>query len=172
MEPSIDHRDAVRNLQRYLRRVTREYDEIVFVPIDGIFDDRTEEALIVFQERMELTPTGRADAETYGLLFLEYDRLKKEEDARVPIDFFPSMPEQYTAAPPERSAFIALLQFMLGELTLVYDAYERPLQTGEFDGATEEALRRFQKIHGLEETGRLDRLTWNRLSGEYRNYLT
>ncbi len=172
MDQPITNRDAIRNLQRYLRRVSYEDNRIIPVPIDGVFDDRTEEALLAFQGKMNLPKTGRADEETWNLLFSEYDRLKKEQDLRVPIDFFPPSPENYESVPGERGAFITLLQFMLGELTLVYDAYSPPPLTGVFDEDTEEALLRFQAIHGLPPTGRLNRNTWNRLSEEYRNYLT
>ena len=121
---------------------------------------------------MNLPKTGRADEKTWNLLFSEYDRLKKEQDLRVPIDFFPTEPQNYESVTGERGAFITLLQFMLGELTLVYDAFAPPPLTGVFDEDTEEALLRFQAIQDLPPTGRLDRNTWNRLSEEYQNYLT
>ncbi len=172
MDQPNTNRDAIRNLQRYLRRVSYEDNRIIPVPIDGIFDDQTEEALLAFQEKMNLPKTGRADEKTWNLLFSEYDRLKKEQDLRVPIDFFPTEPQNYESVTGERGAFITLLQFMLGELTLVYDAFAPPPLTGVFDEDTEEALLRFQAIQELPPTGRLDRNTWNRLSEEYQNYLT
>ena len=41
MDQPMTNRDAIRNLQRYLRRISYEDNRISPVPIDGIFDDRT-----------------------------------------------------------------------------------------------------------------------------------
>lgn len=172
MDQPTTERDAIRNLQRYLRRLSEEENGILPVPIDGIFDRRTEEALSEFQRMRGFPVTGRADRETFDALYAEYLRLTLEEDLRVPIDFFPSVPPNYETVTGENSAFVTLLQFMLSELTLVYDAYEPPSLTGIFDEETEDAILRFQAIHGLPATGRLNRNTWNRLSEEYKNYLT
>ncbi len=166
------NRQAVENLQRYLRRLSLEDNGILPPPVDGIFDDQTEEALMAFQRLYSLPVTGRADRETWELLFSEYGRLGREQDRSVPIDFFPVSPDPYETLPGERFAFITLLQFMLGELTLVYDAFPPPEQTGVYDKDTAEAVAAFQAIHGLPVTGQVDRPTWNRLSEEYKNYLT
>lgn len=171
MEEATTNRDAIRNLQRYLRRLSYEESTIRPVPVDGIFEERTEEALSEFQRLFGLPVTGRADRESFDALFREYERLRRT-DRRASIDFFPATPEGYESRLGERSAFVSLLQFLLGELTLIYDAYEPPAPTGVLDEATEEAIRRFQGIHSLPRTGRVDRQTWNRLSEEYKNYLT
>lgn len=163
---------AIRNLQRYLRRLSYEAEwSILPIPVDGIFEGRTEEALSAFQAGAGLPVTGIADEDTYLALFNEYQRLTRK-DQSVPIDFFPSIPPNYEAVEGEESSFVSLLQFMLSELTVIYDAYEPPPLSGYYDEATIEAVLRFQRIHDLPLTGRVDRLTFNRLSEEYRNYLT
>ncbi len=165
-------RQAITNLQRYLRRIAQEDKGLASPPEDGIFDDRTEESLIEFQRMMSLEPNGRADRATWDALFAEYTRLEQEQDKRVPLDFFPTSPDPYVTVPGERFAFITLLQFMLGELTLVYDAFDPPEQTGVYDAQTMDAVAEFQRIQGIPATGLVDRNTWNRLSEEYKNYLT
>lgn len=171
MAENPTQREAVQNLQRYLRRLSYENNDILPVPVDGIFDTQTEAALSEFQKMNGLPVTGVADAETWNRLFEEYTRLRIEDDRHVPLDFFPSVPEHYEPVDGERHAFISLLQFMLGELSLVYDAYAVPTVNGMYDTETAEAVAVFQKIQGLPPTGRLNRHTWNRLSEEYRNYL-
>lgn len=170
-DPYDTRETAVRNIQRYLRRLSYEEEwDILPVPVDGIFDTRTEEALSAFQRGSDLPVTGIADENTFDALFEEYLRLN-EQDLTVPLYFFPTEPPNYEASMGEESAFVTLIQFMLSELTLVYDAYEPPTLSGHYDEETEEAVRRFQKIQGLPLTGRVDRRTFNRLSLEYRNYL-
>ncbi len=172
MTPYEANRQVIMNLQRYLRRLAEEENNIAAPPMDGIFDDRTEEALLEFQRMTALEPTGRADRETWDALFAEYQRLSNEQDRSVPIDFFPTSPDPYVTVSGERFAFITLLQFMLGELTLVYDTFDPPEQTGIYDEQTAEAVAEFQRIQRIPVTGLVDRHTWNRLSEEYKNYLT
>ena len=56
---------------------------------------------------------------------------------------------------------------MVNELRLFYDLYGFIPPNGRYSSVTESAVREFQRAGGLEETGRVDRLTWNRLAEEY-----
>lgn len=167
MHPDEINTIAVRNLQRYLRRLSYEDKGIRPVPVDGIFDTETEEALTEFQRAYGLPATGRADRETWELLYAEYTRLTEEEDRVERIDLFPSEPEHYKTTLGEESAFVLLLQWLLSELTAVYDTLPVLTPNGRFDEATSEAVREFQRRNSLEPTGLVDRNTWNRIAREY-----
>jgi len=163
---------AIENLQRYLRRLsyeTFEGDAIPTVPVDGIFDRRTEEALSAFQRIYGLPVTGCADRATWELLFSEY-LLLSDGDEIVRVDLFPKTPQNYAAARGEQSSFVLLVQWLLSEIEAVYDLLPPVTPTGIYDEATEEAVREFQRLHALPTTGRLDRRTWNRLVREYEIY--
>ncbi|MBR2292848.1 MAG: peptidoglycan-binding protein [Clostridia bacterium] len=172
MQQHITNRQAVSNLQRYLRRLSYEENGILPIPIDGIFDSRTEEALSEFQRMMGVPVTGRADKVTWDALFGEYERLLRKEDLRRSPDLFPRVPPDYQTTLGETGAFISLLQFMLNELTAHYDTLSLLPVTGSYDGATADAVTEFQRIHGLPQSGRVNRNTWNRLSEEYNQYAT
>ncbi|MBO5938479.1 MAG: peptidoglycan-binding protein [Clostridia bacterium] len=165
--PNRTNDTAVRNLQRYLRRLSFEENAILPVPIDGIFDTRTEEALMEFQRMYELPVTGRADRGTWDLLFAEYLRLSEEEDRIEAIDLFPKVPPNYVTTLGEESAFILLLQWLLSELLVIYDTLPEFARSGRFDQPTSDAVREFQRIQRIEETGLVDRNTWNRIAREY-----
>lgn len=163
---------AIENLQRYLRRLsyeTYEGDAIPSVPVDGIFDTRTEESLSAFQRIYALPVTGRADRATWELLFAEFQRLS-DGDEIVRVDLFPSTPVDYVTARGEQSAFVLLVQWLLSEIEGVYDFLPPVTPTGIYDETTEAAVREFQRIHGLPPTGLLDRMTYNRLIREYELY--
>ncbi len=172
MAEPITKDTAVRNLQRYLRRLSLEHPSILLVPIDGIFASRTQEALEEFQRMYQLPVTGTADKITWDLLFQEYERLQAEHDQRVFPDFFPKTPPRYETTPEETGFFIELLQWMLLELTTAYDTLSPPDRSGRMDEATSRSVAEFQKIHGLPQTGQVNRRTWNRLSEEYNRYAT
>ena len=143
---------AVENLQRYLRRLSYEDNHILPPPVDGIFDTATEEALIEFQREYGLPVTGRADRETWELLYAEYERLIQEEDHVERIDLFPSSPEHYVTTIGEESAFILLLQWLLSELSVVYDSLADVKPSGVYDEATAAAVR---ELNNLGENDKL-----------------
>ena len=63
---------AVRALQRYLRTLSYFHNAGGRVPIDGIFDTATEDAVRVFQEKSGLPVTGRVDQATFEALLAAY----------------------------------------------------------------------------------------------------
>ena len=171
MATPINKADAVRNLQRYLRRVSFENESMNPIPIDGIFASRTKEALMEFQRLFGLPVTGIADRTTWNTLFAEYSRLRIL-DAQEPLpDFFPRVPKNYETQSGEKNAFISLLQFMLNELLTVYDTLPTLSLSGTMDSDTSRSVSEFQRIHLLPTTGLVDRTTWNRIIGEYMQYV-
>ena len=165
-EPATQ-RDAIRNLQRYLRRISYEENDLLPIPIDGIFGSRTEEAVLEFQRMKGLPATGRVDRTTWELLFAEYDRLTREVDRIEMADLFPKSPARYVTSPGEESSFILLLQWMLRELGVLYDELGPIPRSGIMDEETARAVAILQSIHRLPVTGQVDRNTWNRLLREY-----
>ena len=159
---------AVRNLQRYLRRLSFEEGGPERVAIDGVFEDNTRRSLISFQIASGLEPTGVADKITWDALFAEYSRLI-ERDYEEEISLFPSIPRDYSFGYGDESLLVKILQLLMAELALIYDAFENIEQSGIFDSNTEQAVRTFQKINFLDDTGRVDRRTWSRLVREYEN---
>ena len=67
-----NEREAIQNLQRYLRRLSYFNEEIGAVPIDGVFDGETEGALRSFQRAEGLPETGRADRDTWERLYAAF----------------------------------------------------------------------------------------------------
>ena len=167
MTEPVTKRDAVRNLQRYLRRLSYEDNNLQPIPIDGIFGDRTEEAVLEFQRMYGLPATGRADRRTFDLLFDEYDRLSRTIDHAEKIDLFPRYPNRYVTSADEESSFIILLQWILRELGVEYDFLAPFPRSGSMDEDTSRVVREFQLFHGLAPTGQVDRNTWNHILREY-----
>ena len=161
---------AVRNLQRYLRRLSEEERTILPPPIDGIFDTRTAEALSEFQRLYGLPVTGRSDRITHDTLFSEYLRLSRLRDERMIPDLFPSSPQNYVTTAGDRNSFIVILQWLLNELRVVYDALPSLALSGIMDDATSDALKLYQSIHALSPTGQVDRALWNQLARDYNQY--
>lgn len=169
--PRQNERESIRNLQRYLRHLSYFNEEIGEVPIDGIFDSETESALRAFQRREGLPETGRADRETFERLFEAYTDSVAAKQPPQRIAHFPEIPENYTVEVGEVQFLVSIIQNALQELASVYDQLGEVPQTGAYDEQTASAVREFQNIHGLSQTGAVDRTTWNAIADAYnRNF--
>ena len=162
-------REAITNLQKYLRRLAASPDRANTIPIDGIFDSATRNALIEFQGVMGLPKTGVADKKTWDTLYSEYLNATRNEREMQGLYFFPSLPTGYTVALGDTLTLVRIIQLLLLELRASYDIFEDVVESGTFDAATSDAIRDFQRINGLPETGEVDIRTWNRIVREYSN---
>ena len=160
---------AVTNLQRYLRRLSYEGLEGNRVPIDGIFDTATRDALINFQQSMGLPATGVADKKTWDMLFRQYRLATEDERTSEGLYPFPSRPTGYAVSLGDTLLLVRMIQLLLMELRATYDIFEDITESGTYDESTEKAIREFQRINLLPETGRVDLATWNRIVREYSN---
>lgn len=64
----------VRNLQEMLRAIYFFNEILPEVIVDGIFDEKTEEAVINFQKKFNLSPTGIVDILTFEKIVEEYGK--------------------------------------------------------------------------------------------------
>ena len=167
MNPLTMQENAVKNIQRYLRTLSAEQNRKIFsVPIDGIYDSVTREAVAEFQRLYSLPVTGTVDKITFDLLFLEHQRILRNNEKEYP-EFFPAVPIGYVTEFGEKSYFIALLQFILDELRVSYDTIPFFDRSGEFDMDTSLAIKEFQRLSSLPVTGKVNRETWNSLARAY-----
>ena len=160
-------KDAIYNLQTYLRAQSFIYDDAPDVPVDGIFDSATKNALIDFQLRNGLPPTGIADKTTWELLYAQYLEILDTVSLPYPIIPFPSYPRNYTVKLNDKSFTVATIQYMLNEIGIIYDMLPSVEINGIYDDATSSIIKKFQEINSLPQTGEVDRATWARLSRIY-----
>jgi murein L,D-transpeptidase YcbB/YkuD len=167
MSRQFTEKAAITNLQTYLRAQSILYPNSPQVPIDGIFDNATRIALIDFQLRNSLAPTGIADRTTWELLYAQYLDILKSSSLPNPIIPFPSYPDDYEIKLGEKSFLVATLQYMLNEIGIIYNTFDNLEINGVYDEATEKAIKDFQERGLLAPTGRVDRATWDSLARIY-----
>lgn len=166
MQEPLNLQDAILNLQKYLRAISFADERILRPPLDGIFDSATEDSVRSFQASRGLGANGIVDKATWDAIYSEYEALALAEE----LPFFPFSPTSYAAKLGEKSAFVAIVQILLRELSVAYDAFDAVEPTGIFDTATEQAVRELQRASGLPETGELDRATYRRLLYDVRSH--
>ena len=163
--PTPYETQAIYNLQRYLRQLSRFDPDIPSVDEDGIFGETTRASLSAFQRKYGLPVTGAADAETWARLFNEYLASVEERTRPLPVYLFPRFPAEYSVGRGDENLLVGVIQYLLRELLTLYgkDVELLPLD-GVFNDLTERAVKDFQTVQRLPADGRVDRVTWNRLA--------
>lgn len=169
MAEPLNKREAITNLQRYLRRLSFEGLDGERLPVDGIFDRATENAVSEFQRTNGLSVTGVADKATWDAIFEKYRRITEDERNTRGLYLFPDSPSDYAVSAGDTLMLVRIIQMLLLELRSAYDVFEDITESGTYDSATAEGIREFQRINGLAVTGEVDRATWNRIVREYSN---
>ena len=165
-EENIFERDAIRDIQTYLRHLSFHNEDIVELPIDGIWDSATRDALIAFQRDMGLEPTGTVDRNTYDILKMEYDKSVALNSPPARLDLFPRSPLGYALSEGETGILVEVVQYILGELERLYSLPEIK-RSGVYDSASADAVKYFQARNGIEPTGRVDRETWDAMAVQH-----
>ncbi len=156
-----EHDFNIRQIQRALRILHKNGEDIPIVYEDGIFGEETERGVIAFQVQNGLVPNGIVDYDTWVLLMEmanEYVRKNAE-----PFPIFPYVSdEESSVLPDEKGKAIWFLQAMLLAIGEKYSGFEEVELTGINDEATRRAII---SIHECEEgekcDGSLTRSTWN-----------
>ncbi|MBR5453448.1 MAG: peptidoglycan-binding protein [Clostridia bacterium] len=161
--------EAVRELQRYLRTIEGGGTEPSSVTVDGVYGDSTRRAVREQQARAGLPVTGITDRRTWDMIYLEY--LDVINSAPTPLFAFPLSPPVYSILPGSGGAPVRFLKLILAELTQYYGFAPIP-DSDVYDTETEAAIRYFQSLNGLRETGEADLDTRNRLVSEYNRIIT
>lgn len=166
MATAINKKQAVANLQKHLKQISHTDNDLPTVPVDGIYESQTKDAVMAFQEKYGLPVTGTVDRRTWDAIYNIYRESIEENSPPASISPFPRNSKEYSLGPGDKQFLVSLLQHMLSELSRSYKNNEVPL-TGVYDNETESAVKSFQQAHGLEQSGKVDKKTWNALANAY-----
>ena len=164
----------VARVQYALNRVAQNYPAIPRIPtVDGIFGSRTEQAVRAFQSVFNLAVDGVVGPSTWyeiRRLFVAVTRLAELRSEGIRLDIleweFPEILQE-----GDTGVRVEQLQFMLEVLAQFVDDIPHLVIDGIFGPKTREAVLAFQRYAGLEQTGQVGDVTWNRLYDEYEGVL-
>lgn len=154
--------NAVRSLQVFLNRISRNFPAIPKIPVaDGIYDNATEAAVREFQKIFDLKQTGTVNESTWYKILYIYASVKKiaelnSEGVRAEdIDILYT--EDLKVGMQSRE--VGDLQYYLAVIGAYYEAVVPVEITGYFGERTERSVKSFQRVFGLPQTGEVDRAT-------------
>ena len=150
-----DRGDLVSLAQYFLRVISKYYNEVRPVEIDGIFGANTEAAVRDFQNRFGLTVDGIVGPATWNSLYNVFLGIANTSGLAVN---YPG----YLLREGSRGDTVWLMQEYLRRISQRY-----PIPTitadGIFGPATRAAVTAFQRLFGLVPDGIIGKNTWDRI---------
>jgi len=160
-----DERIAVRELQHMLRFISRYNEEIPPLNPDGIFGELTEDAVKAFQQMQNMPVTGEVDLNTWNEIKRVFYALREKHLPANPVYVFP--PELSSLKENDTFDEVLILQIMLKKIADRYDNVPNVELSGVYDPQTKQTVIKLQEIFRLDQTGKVDKQTWNHIEKIY-----
>ncbi len=156
-------------VQYFLTLLGQFVDFLPAVTIDGIYGSGTARAVSAFQRYKGLPVTGDVDEVTWESLYSAYkgvvDYLDEQNQlSRVATEPFPGVTLRRGDVGPSVRVFKNYLSY----IAKVFFDIPMVAQNNVFDLRTQNAVREFQRIFELPQTGQVDETTWNTIADVYR----
>ena len=160
----------VRSLQYMLNELAIHNPKLVRLAVDGVFGERTLEAVMVFQRENGVPVTGVVDLSTWNAIRDAYYQAELFYGAPPPLNVLPS--GNYTADEGAEGEPMLIVQAMFSSLTKKVNNFKPCQMNSCNDGETHSNIREVQRLAGLPITGVLDRATWAYLAQLYQALVT
>ena len=164
----------VRTVQIRLNRISANYPAIPKIyPPDGVFGLSTENAVREFQRVFDLTADGIVGPATWYKILQLYNGVKRlnalASEGLTLADVSTQFPTELSRG--DEGIYVREFQYFLSVLGENLEVIPQITIDGIFGGATEDAVRAFQRAYGLPVTGIVDEETWVQLYNAYRGIL-
>lgn len=162
--------NPIRSLQHMLNELARSNSNLPRILENGVFDETTLEAVMIFQRDMGYPVTGVVDqALWYAIVASYYDHLSQHGNP----DWLSVFPDDFhKVCPNETTPEISIVQSMFNELANVVKNFQKTDVNGTNSAATQANLKELQRLAAVSMHGNLDRFTWSLLSHLYRMLIT
>lgn len=159
---------AVANFQYYLSYLSRFYNTILPVSIDGIFGDATLQSVQSAQRTLGLPVDGIVGRQTWNAVYRAYIGAV----SGIPLTFTEGVVVPYPGTilrlGSENDA-VRLLQEYLNRIAASIPELPSVTPTGYFGNQTQAAVLAFQNFAGIPANGYVEFVTWNAITSLYRD---
>lgn len=162
--------NAVQQIQIRLNRISKNFSAIPKInPVNGIFDQATEDAVRAFQNAFDLVEDGLVGKETWYAIQRTYAAVKRLNDlaseglSREEVSGIFNT----TLSEGDSGSEVFELQYLLALVAEYNNEISSPSIDGVFGRGTKSSLEAFQRAYGLTVDGTVNLDDWDRLYREY-----
>lgn len=169
-----DVNNDVLTKQIQLNRISRNYPAIPKIDtVDGVFGTSTEAAVRTFQRVFNLTEDGIIGRETWYRIAFLYNSVKRLAELDSEGIALEEIRKQYSELlqQGDTGEEVRVIQYFLAVIGNFYNTVPPIPVTGNFDEATANAVRAFQRAVGLPEDGIVGQQTWEEIYRAYRGII-
>ena len=159
----------IKSLQYMLNRLARDYKALIPVTVDGRFGAETLEAVMLFQRELHPPVTGMVDEDPWNDIRERWILLERKLAEPRPVRLFPG--QEARVYPGNEQEFLIIPQAMLRILARYFDGITADQADGLHGPASVANTRWLQRAAGLEESGIMDRQTWELLGRLYEMFV-
>ena len=132
---------------------------------DGIYGEETYQSVKSFQVKNGIEPTGEIDYETWTKITQENERAVFESSEPLQIVRITNSDLPFKIG--DDNEFVYTLRLMLRNLSERYSNFLPLDVSSAFDEQTRDRVILFQEVISAEQTGEVDKRTWNELAEIY-----
>ena len=159
----------VSSLQYMLRQLSKTYQFLPELAVDGVYGERTLEAVMRFQREAGLPVTGVVDQATWNAIHSCWLRQQSRESYSRATRVFPS--EGVQVHEGSAREYMIVPQTMFNILAGQFEGITLCPADGCNGPASADDIRWLQKAAGLPQTGCMDTATWDALSHLYEIFV-
>ena len=161
--------NPVSSLQFMLRQLSGTYAFLPELAVDGVFGERTLEAVMLFQREEGLPVTGTVDQATWKAIRNCWLEQQGRTGYARPARIFPS--EGIQVLEGETKEYMIVPQTMFNILAKQFEGLSPCSADGCNGPASASDIRWLQKAAGLPCSGAMNTLTWDALSHLYEIFV-
>lgn len=160
---------AVVTVQFFLALLGQFVDFLPPIAIDGVYGSKTANAVSAFQRYKSLPITGEIDERTWRSLYDAYEGVVDYLDLQNQLQSVLTEPfPEATLRRGDVGPSVRVFKNYLSYIARVFFDIPPVAQNNAFDLRTQNAVREFQRIFSLPQTGQVDETTWNTIADVYR----
>lgn len=159
----------VQSLQYMLGRLAKKYGFLPELTVDGIWGEKTREAVALFQQKLHPPVTGVVNRGTWNAIWNRWLELERMEAAPRAVRIFPG--EGCRVKPGIGREFMVIPQSMIQVLSNHLEGIAPDTADGQHGAASADNVRWLQRLAGLKETGTMDQMAWEILSRLYEIFV-
>lgn len=156
----------VKTLQLYLQILSYFIPQVPYIEKDGIFGQKTYNAVVAFQKYAGLTADGIVGKNTWNAIISEFDKISSM--LRKEFSLASTLPAPgYALTTGNRGENVKTIQNYINEISKKYPSVPKISADGIYGSSTASAVKAIQKLSGLEQTGEIGPITWNAIIDLY-----